>query len=207
MDETMNAAKVQQEEDSAAVAQRTPAVYRNLTLVEAESFIEGNLVMAARAYVANGYFLKRIRDDRLYEEAGYVNFDEYVQAKYGKKKDWASRCIKVNTQLSVNGDSPNLDSLITHEEYMATSMAMLSVCDGICMMQGWENSEGCRLELDYAQKNGYTVMYITTDDCIVVEVTDDPFRQALKEIEKTPLFGSERMAIINFNEKFKEKTQ
>lgn len=85
-------------------------IYGSLTLLEAESYIDGNLVTAARAYVANGYFLKRIRDDRLYEEAGYKNFDGYVQAKYGKKKDWASKCIKVNAQLSIGGDSPYLDS-------------------------------------------------------------------------------------------------
>ena len=98
MDETMNAAE----------AQQIPQAYQNLTLPEAESYIEGNLITTARAYVATGYFLKRIRNDRLYEEDGYKNFDEYVRAKYGKGKDWASRCIKVNDQLSVDGDSPYL---------------------------------------------------------------------------------------------------
>lgn len=98
MDETMNAAE----------AQQIPQAYQNLTLSEAESYIEGNLITTARAYVATGYFLKRIRNDRLYEEDGYKNFDEYIRAKYGKGKDWASRAIKVNNKLSVGGDSPYL---------------------------------------------------------------------------------------------------
>lgn len=98
MDETMNAAE----------AQQIPQAYQNLTLPEAESYIEGNLITTARAYVATGYFLKRIRNDRLYEEDGYKNFDEYIRAKYGKGKDWASRAIKVNNKLSVGGDSPYL---------------------------------------------------------------------------------------------------
>lgn len=93
---------------NAALPQQVPATYQNLTLSEAESYIEGNLITTARAYVATGYFLKRIRNDHLYEEDGYKNFDEYVRAKYGKGKDWASRCIKVNDQLSVDGDSPYL---------------------------------------------------------------------------------------------------
>jgi hypothetical protein len=108
-DENSNAVQDENTEP-ATMPMEAAAVYQYLTLEEAESYIEGNLVTAARVYVANGYFLKRIRDDRLYEEDGYSNFDEYVQAKYGKKKDWASRCIKVNAQLSVGGDSPNLDS-------------------------------------------------------------------------------------------------
>ena len=40
----------------------------NITLEEAENYIASGLITAARAYVANGYYLRRIRDDRLYEE-------------------------------------------------------------------------------------------------------------------------------------------
>lgn len=76
MNENMNAAQTQQTESSAALMQQAHAVYRNLTLSEAESYIEGNLITTARAYVATGYFLKQIRNDRLYEEDGYRNFEE-----------------------------------------------------------------------------------------------------------------------------------
>lgn len=82
----------------------------NITLEEAENYIASGLITAARAYVANGYYLRRIRDDRLYEEAGYKNFEEYVRAKYNKDKGWASKCIKVNQELSADGNSPILIS-------------------------------------------------------------------------------------------------
>ena len=82
----------------------------NITLEEAENYIASGLITAARAYVANGYYLRRIRDDRLYEEAGYKNFEEYVRAKYNKDKGWASKCIKVNHELSAGGNSPILIS-------------------------------------------------------------------------------------------------
>lgn len=102
-------------------------MYQNLTLAEAESYIEGNLITTARAYVATGYFLKRIRNDRLYEEGGYKNFDEYVRAKYGKGKDWASRCIKVNDQLSVGGDSPYLgDGYQGYTTYQLVELAYMT---------------------------------------------------------------------------------
>ncbi|WP_373266510.1 DNA-directed RNA polymerase subunit alpha C-terminal domain-containing protein [Hungatella hathewayi] len=82
----------------------------NITLEEAESYIASGLVTTSRAYVAIGYYLRRIRDDKLYEEAGYKNFEEYVRAKYNKDKGWASKCIKVNHELSAGGNSPILIS-------------------------------------------------------------------------------------------------
>lgn len=81
-----------------------------VTLGEAESYITSGLVSTARNYVAIGYWLRRIRDGKLYEEEGHQNFEQYVHEKYGKDKGWASKCIKVNQQLSKDGDSPLLDS-------------------------------------------------------------------------------------------------
>ncbi|WP_156882406.1 hypothetical protein [Lacrimispora indolis] len=43
----------------------------SMTLEEAEQYIQSGLITAARAYVANGYYLRRIRDDKLFEESGY----------------------------------------------------------------------------------------------------------------------------------------
>ena len=79
-----------------------------ITLEQAEQYIQSGLITAARAYVANGYYLRRIREDKLFEESGYQNFEDYVRGKYNKDKGWASKCIKVNQQLSEGGDSPIL---------------------------------------------------------------------------------------------------
>lgn len=95
-----------------------------INLEEAERYITSGLVTAARAYVANGYYLRRIRDDRLFEEDGYTNFESYVRDRYGKDKGWASKCIKVNQQLSVDGDSPLLDS--RYQEYSTYQLVELA---------------------------------------------------------------------------------
>lgn len=81
----------------------------SVKLKDAESYIGANMVSAVRSYVANGYWLKRIRDEKLFLEEGYKNFEEYVRSKYSSDKGWASKCIKVNQKLSVDGDSPILD--------------------------------------------------------------------------------------------------
>lgn len=82
----------------------------NITLEEAENYIASGMMTAVRAFVANGYYLRRIRDEKLYKESGYKNFKEYLEDRYKKDEGWASKCIKVNQQLSVGGNSPILDS-------------------------------------------------------------------------------------------------
>ena len=69
-----------------------------VSLAQAEKYIEASLVTTAREYVAIGHWLRRIRDDKLFLEEGYRNFEEYVRQKYHKDAGWASKCIKVNAQ-------------------------------------------------------------------------------------------------------------
>ncbi|WP_024291752.1 hypothetical protein [Lacrimispora indolis] len=99
----------------------------SMTLEEAEQYIQSGLITAARAYVANGYYLRRIRDDKLFEESGYQNFEEYVRGKYNKDKGWASKCIKVNQQLSEGGNSPILSKqYLEYSTYQLVELAYMS---------------------------------------------------------------------------------
>ena len=41
----------------------------------------------------------------------------------------------------------------THDEYMHISYALMDICDTICMMDGWRESKGAKLEYDYAIKH------------------------------------------------------
>lgn len=98
-----------------------------ISLEEAEQYIQSGLITAARAYVANGYYLHRIREDKLFEEAGYQNFEDYVRGKYNKDKGWASKCIKVNQQLSEGGDSPILSKqYLEYSIYQLVELAYMS---------------------------------------------------------------------------------
>lgn len=98
-----------------------------MTLEEAESFIQENMVSAVRSYVATGYYLRRIRDDKLYQESGYDNFEAYVENKYDKDKGWASKCIRVNQELSIDGNTPNLDKrYLEYSTYQLVELSYLS---------------------------------------------------------------------------------
>ncbi len=47
----------------------------------------------------------------------------------------------------------------THADYMTTAMAMLSVCNTIYLMRGWEHSEGCQQEYKYAVEHKYKIIF------------------------------------------------
>ena len=44
-------------------------------------------------------------------------------------------------------------------EHMKVDIALLLTCDYIYMLQGWELSKGCKLELDVASSCGIEVMF------------------------------------------------
>ena len=93
---------------------------RDMTLAQAMDGIETNMWAAVRNYIAVGFYLKAIRDRKLFQEAGYQNFEKFVRDKYDRDKGWASKCIKVNDQLSRDGNSP-----VLAEEYREYTVSQL----------------------------------------------------------------------------------
>ena len=63
--------------------------------------------------------------------------------------------VEVINPAKVNA---NLPKSTTWEEYMRMSLCMLSMCDGIYMMEGWQQSRGANLEYAYAKGMGITVL-------------------------------------------------
>lgn len=44
------------------------------------------------------------------------------------------------------------------EVYMAFDVDLLMTCEAIAMLEGWEKSQGARLELEIAKRHGFEVM-------------------------------------------------
>lgn len=91
-----------------------------LRLEDAANYVKENINSAARSFCAIGYYLKRIRDDRLYEEAGMNSLTEFAQSEFGIGQSTVSRYIKVNDRFSKDGNSPVLD-----EQYATYSQSQL----------------------------------------------------------------------------------
>ncbi len=77
----------------------------NLTLEEIDQRIARTAVEAA---IEIGYYLKQIRDRKLYEQAGCKDVYEYAEKHYGYDKSVASRHMSRNDRFSVGGNSPEL---------------------------------------------------------------------------------------------------
>ena len=60
---------------------------------------------------------------------------------------------------SVNPFNNGLPQPGDWREHMKADLKMLLDCDAICMMDGWEESKGCKLEHDVASTCGLTVYY------------------------------------------------
>lgn len=103
--------------------------YQYVTLEDAETFILANMKTAVRSVIAVGYYLKCIRDGKLYLEAGYESIWDYAEGKYGFSKSTASRYMNRNDKFSVDGNSPILAE--KYREYSKAQLQeMLSLDDG-----------------------------------------------------------------------------
>ena len=91
-----------------------------MTLEEADAGIRNGLKDAARSVIVVGYYLKGVRDHKLYLTAGYVDIWEYAAATFGFSKSTASRYMKRNDKFSVGGNSP-----VLVDEYRDYSKAQL----------------------------------------------------------------------------------
>lgn len=47
---------------------------------------------------------------------------------------------------------------LSHDDYMTVCMALLSLCDSIYMLKGYERSKGAMQELEYAKEHGYEIL-------------------------------------------------
>ena len=96
--------------DTPEVVKHTGAErYRDVSLEDAEVFIRSNLQSAVRSVIATGFYLKHIRDNELYLEAGYKNVNEYAMDRFGLSASATSRYITRNTGFSRGGNSPLID--------------------------------------------------------------------------------------------------
>lgn len=60
-------------------------------LEDVRSSIRANIRTAARSFVAIGFYLKRAREDRLYEEAGFSSVWDFAREEFGISRSTATR--------------------------------------------------------------------------------------------------------------------
>lgn len=102
--------------------------YKDVQYKDAKNFIKENINAASRSFVAIGYYLKYIRDKKLYEQDGYQNIWEFAQAEFGISKSSASRFMAINDRFSVDGNSPILQD--RYKDFSSSKLSeMLTMTD------------------------------------------------------------------------------
>lgn len=91
----------------------------------------------------------------------------YISGPITGTKDYVMRFAEAEAKLEKMGFSvfnparvnAELPESLGHEEYMEISMAMLGMCDGIYMLNGWRDSRGACREYGYAMGKGLRIWH------------------------------------------------
>ena len=93
----------------------------------------------------------------------------YISGKITGTNDYIERFGRVEDKFLLQSDNYEpvnpakmlslLPTSTTHAEYMHISYALLDICDGIYLMNGWKDSKGAIMEYDYALEKGLVILY------------------------------------------------
>ena len=97
--------------------------YVQMTLtdwMEVKQRLKMELQGVTRSFVRIGYVLRKIEEQRLYENDGYKSVAEFAKAEYGLEASTVSRFMSINREYSIDGYSEHL-----REEYIDMSRSQL----------------------------------------------------------------------------------
>ena len=97
--------------------------YVQMTLTdwtEVKHRLKMELQGVTRSFVRIGYVLRKIEEQRLYENDGYKSVAEFAKAEYGLEASTVSRFMSINREYSIDGYSEHL-----REEYIDMSRSQL----------------------------------------------------------------------------------
>ena len=97
--------------------------YTQMTLtewVDMKQKLRQELLGVKQSFVRIGYALRKIDDQKLYEQDGYKSIAEFAKAEYGLEGSTVSRFISINREYSIDGYSERL-----RPEYLDLSRSQL----------------------------------------------------------------------------------
>lgn len=92
---------------------------------------------------------------RVYISGSITGIEDYMENFDKAEKELKSVGFSVVNPAKILSQMPENTE---YEEYMDMSMMMLSMCDSIYMLKGWEKSTGANREYGYALATDITIM-------------------------------------------------
>lgn len=83
---------------------------------------------------------------RVYISGGITGVPDYKERFSEAEKELKEKGHEVISPAKVSDVLPSMD----YEEYMSVDLLLLSMCDAIYMLEGWEKSTGANREYCYA---------------------------------------------------------
>lgn len=83
--------------------------YKHIDYQDAIDLIKENITKAAESFIGIGYYLRFIKENKLYEQGGYTNVYEFAADEFGISQGTTTRYMKMNERFSKAGNTPMLD--------------------------------------------------------------------------------------------------
>lgn len=80
--------------------------YENNSLESIKNIIKDNINKTEQSFIAIGYYLKYVKNYKLYISGGYKNIWDFSLEEFNFSRSWTSRCMAVNSKFSIDGNSP-----------------------------------------------------------------------------------------------------
>ena len=93
---------------------------------------------------------------KVYISGAITGTDDYMERFAKAEKELTEQGYSVVNPAKVNAQLPEDTG---YEEYMRMSFCMLSMCEAIYLLRGFEKSRGAKRELEFAKSEGMEIMY------------------------------------------------
>lgn len=93
---------------------------------------------------------------KIYISGAITGTDDYMERFAKAEKELTAKGWSVVNPAKVNAQLPEDTD---YEDYMRMSFCMISMCEAIYLLRGFEKSRGAKRELEFAKSEDMEIMY------------------------------------------------